>query len=307
MPEVSVIIPTYHRFDNISPTISSVVDQSFSDLEIIIVNDGEDEKSLVKLIDSFNDSRIHYLWNQRKKGPNGARNTGFHNAKGRYIAFLDDDDRWYADKIQKQIQKFNESSKDTGVVYSGYEIISTSADGYSIKVFPQKKGKISDDIIRGNFIGSPTPLIIKDLFNSIEPYDENLKSAQDWDLWISLSEKTEFEYVDEILAVYVLHGGQISFDYRRKADSFDYITKKYSKLYNRHRRSLSTIYKRIAILLFMSGEIESSRKQVIKAFLTYCFRIDLPVHLILSFFPALYRSYIDNHFFKTFGEHKLLY
>ncbi len=307
MPEVSVIIPTYQRIDKISPTISSVLNQSFSDLEIIIVNDGEDDKSLLEILDNFNDHRIHYLRNQRKKGSNGTRNTGFHNANGRYIAFLDDDDIWYPDKIQKQINKFNESSKDIGVVYCGYEIISTSTDGYTINIFPHRKGNISEDIISGNFIGSPTPLIKKDLLNEAEPYDENLKSAQDWDLWIGLSVKTEFEYVDEILAKYLLHGNQISFDYENKAESFDYIIKKYSKLYNKNRRALSTIYKRIAILLFMSDRTEASRENIVKAFLTYCFRIDLPAHLILSFFPELYRLYIDKHFLKTLGEHKLLY
>src|SRR4030042_1203431 len=126
MPEVSVIIRTYHRIDKISPTISSVVNQTYSDLEIIIVNDGENDKPLLEILDNFNDHRIHYIRNQRKKGSNGARNTGFYNANGKYIAFLDDDDIWYPDKIQKQIYQFSKSSKDVGVVYSGYEIISTS-------------------------------------------------------------------------------------------------------------------------------------------------------------------------------------
>lgn len=100
MPEVSVIIPTCNRPDKIPLTIASVVKQTFTDLEIIIVNDGEDDKVVQRAINKFKDKRINYLMNQRRKGANGARNTGFEKAKGRYIAFLDDDDIWYPDKYR---------------------------------------------------------------------------------------------------------------------------------------------------------------------------------------------------------------
>jgi glycosyltransferase involved in cell wall biosynthesis len=307
MPEVSVIIPTYNRHDIVSSTIESVIKQTFTDLEIIIVNDSEDDKSLLNVINQFDDNRIHCLKNQRKKGANGARNTGYQNAKGKYIAFLDDDDRWHVDKIQKQIQKFNESSDGVGIVYSGYEIVCPSSPEFFKNIFPTKSGKVQDDIIYGNFIGSPTPLIKKDVFPDGPPYDENLESAQDWDLWIRLSENARLEYVDEILAEYVVHGDQISSDLSKKLDSLNYIIVKHSELYNKNKKALSTIYIKTAILLLMSGRIKECRKRLIKALVTYWFRRDPFVHLILSLFPASYEKYVDKNIVRTYDKYKFIF
>ena len=141
-PLVTVVIPTYQRFENLSITIHSVLKQTFDDIEIIIVNDDEDELSVTNVIAEFNDKRIRYLKNQKSKGANGARNTGLENSKGKYIAFLDDDDLWYPYKIQKQLQVFNQSSSNVGFVYSGFEIVSRADPHFSKKIFPQKKGKL---------------------------------------------------------------------------------------------------------------------------------------------------------------------
>jgi glycosyltransferase involved in cell wall biosynthesis len=307
MPEVSVIIPTYNRHDMISSTIASVLKQTFTDLEIIIVNDSEDDKSLLNVINQFDDNRIHYLKNQRKKGANGARNTGYKNAKGKYIAFLDDDDRWHVDKIQKQIQKFNESSDDVGIVYSGYEIVCPSSPEFFQNIFPKKRGKVQDDIIQGNFIGSPTPLIKKDVFPDGLPYDENLESAQDWELWIRLSGNTDVDYVDEILAEYVIHGDQISSDLWKKLNSLDYIIMKHGELYNKNKKTLSTIYIKTAVLLLMIGRIKECRKRLIKALVTYWFRRGPFFHLALSLFPPSYRNYVDKNIVRTYDKYKFIF
>jgi len=307
MPEVSVIIPTYNRADKIFSTITSVIKQTFTDIEIIIVNDGEDDKSVQDVIDKFDDKRIRLLRNQRKKGSNGARNTGLENANGKYIAFLDDDDSWYPDKIQKQIIKFNESSKKVRFVYSGFEIESIEKPGFSRKIFPPKKGYVANEIISGNFVGSPTPLIDISVFAETGPYDENLQSSQDWELWIRISEITEFEYVDEVLAKYVIHGNQISTDLNKKIISFDYIMKKHSNLYKKNKKAFASIYKKTAVLSLMNGRIKNCRERIIKALAIDWLRLDLIVHLILSFFPAIYRQYVDNYIALTFNKVKLIY
>ena len=307
MPEVSVIIPTYNRHHSIASTIESVMKQTFFDIEIIIVNDSKDEEQLLKLIGQLNDNRIFYLKNQRKKGANGARNTGFLNAKGKYIAFLDDDDRWHADKIEKQIIKFNESSNEVGIVYSGYEIVSASLPGVSRKIIPKKNGDIQRDIISGNFIGSPTPLIKRSVFPDGPPYDENLESAQDWELWIRLSGITRVEYVEEVLAEYIVHGGQISLDLPKKLNSLDYIIKKHGALYSKNRKALSTIYIKTAILLFLIGRTTECRKRLIKAMAAYWFRRGPLFHLILSFFPEFYRGYIDRNIARTYDQYKMIF
>lgn len=307
MPEVSVIIPTHNRNDRIISTVKSVISQTFTDFEIIIVNDGEDEQSLLDNLDRFHDRRIRFLKNRRKKGANGARNTGFQNAKGKYIAFLDDDDRWHPDKIEKQILKFNELPDEVGIVYSGYEIVSVSSSEFYKKIYPRKRGMIQQDILSGNFIGSPTPLVKRSVFPDGVPYDENLESAQDWELWIRLSGNTEVEYIEEILAEYVVHGEQISSDLSKKLDSLNYIIIKYGELYNKNKKALSTILIKTAVLLFMTGRIKESRERLIKALATYWFRRGPFVHLVLSFFPVSYRKYIDRNIVRAYDKYKFIY
>ena len=141
-PVVTVVIPTYHRSEKLSITIHSVLKQTFDDIEIIVVNDGGDDLSVRNVIAEFNDKRIRYLKNPKKNGANVARNTGLEHSKGKYIAFLDDDDLWYPQKIQNQLQVFNQSSSNVGLVYSGFEIVSTADPHFSKKIFPQKKGKL---------------------------------------------------------------------------------------------------------------------------------------------------------------------
>ena len=307
MVEVSVIVPTYNRLKKLPITINSILNQTFDDFEIIIVNDGEDEISVQKVISEFNDSRIHYLINQRKKGANGARNTGLEQAKGKFIAFLDDDDLWYPQKIQKQLQLFYQSQNKVGLVYSGFEIVSANDPQFSKKIFPQKKGKLLNDIIIGNFIGSPTPLIRRDILFDAGPFDESLKSSQDWDLWIRIAKITEFDFVNEILAKYTVHGDQISFDFEKKIQSFDHIIKKYSYLFNANKKAFATMNKKTAVLYLLNGKIKKCRKRLVRALVIDGLRLDLIVHLIFSFFPKIYRGYVNKYIMVKCGEIKLIY
>jgi glycosyltransferase involved in cell wall biosynthesis len=307
MPEVSVIIPTFGRSNVIFSTIASVLKQTYTDIEILIVNDGEYDREIRYIIDIFADDRIHYLKNQRTKGANGARNTGFNNAKGKFIAFLDDDDIWYPQKIEKQIKKFNDSSEDVGFVYTGFEIASSAESEFIKKKSPQKSGYVLKDIIYANFIGSPTPLIKKNLFSATGIYDENLESAQDWDLWIRIADKTYFEYVDEILARYVVHGNQISVDFKKKIESMEYILRKYNNLYNNNKKAHANIYKKIAVLEFMDGRIPDCRNRLVKAISIDFFRTNLIAHLLVSFIPPAYRRYIVNFLATTCGDIILVY
>ena len=290
-PFVTVVIPTYYRPKKLSFTIHSVLKQTFENIEIIVVNDGEDELLVKKVIEEFNDKRIRYLKNQKTKGANGARNTGLENSKGKYIAFLDDDDLWYPHKIQKQLEVFNQSS-NLGFVYSGFEIISPADPHLSKKIFPQKKGQLYNEIINGNFIGSPTPLIKKKVLYSAGAFDENLKSCQDWELWIRIATITQFDFVNEILAVYTVHGKQISIDYEEKVKSFDYVLNKYKNLFNANKKAFAKLLKRTAVLYMLNGKIKKCRERLVQALAVNGLRIDLVIHLLFSLFPKLYRKYI---------------
>lgn len=202
---VSIIITTYNRKNLLVRCIESVLSQTYKNLEIIIVDDCSSDGTYEYLLE-MNDGRIKILRNLENSGSNYSRNIGFKKSSGEFIAFLDDDDEWYRQKIEKQIQTINESN--AGVVYCGFDLF--TLDKYSISFTPSYRGWVEKEILKRNFIGSPTPLIDRKAFESIGGYDESLSHCQDWDLWIRLSSIVEIDYVDLILARYNVHGIQKS-------------------------------------------------------------------------------------------------
>ncbi|GAH83893.1 unnamed protein product, partial [marine sediment metagenome] len=117
---VSVIIPTYNRADMVGRAIQSVINQTYQDFEIIIIDDAStDNTREVAREFQEREKRIKYFKHEINKGGGAARNTGIKNSKGEYIAFLDSDDEWYPEKLEKQIEIFNKNDENLGVVYSG--------------------------------------------------------------------------------------------------------------------------------------------------------------------------------------------
>src|SRR5258705_10332336 len=109
MPKVSVIIPTYNRAECLRSAITNVLNQTFQDFEIVVVDDSSQDHTR-EVVNSLDDKRIKYIRHERNKGVAAARNTGVSNAKGDYIAFLDDDDEWFPEKLKKQCAVLEASS-----------------------------------------------------------------------------------------------------------------------------------------------------------------------------------------------------
>ena len=111
MAAVSVIITTYNRAHLVGKAIKSVLNQTFQDFELIVVDDGSTDNT-EEVINSFNDTRIRYIRHKINKGGNAARNTGLRNSKGEYIAFLDSDDEWLPEKLERQLEVFKKSQDE---------------------------------------------------------------------------------------------------------------------------------------------------------------------------------------------------
>jgi len=184
-PTVSVIIPTYNRAHLIGRAIQSVLNQTFQDFEIIIIDDSSTDNT-DDIIKEFQkkDERIKYIKHNKNKGGSAARNTGIKIAKGEYIAFLDSDDEWLPKKIEKQIKAMKILPFDIwGGIYCGFYYIKN--EKYRI-VKAIKKGILKKELLNKELdIGSSsTILLTRDAINKIGLFDESFERHQDWEYLI---------------------------------------------------------------------------------------------------------------------------
>jgi len=197
-PFFTVVIPTHNRSNLLKRAVVSVLDQTFEDFEIIIVDDHSTD-DMSSVVSSFSDFRIKYAMNHRKKGACGARNTGIFSAKGKWIAFLDDDDVWLSDKLKFQYELIQKAGQTVGLVCTDYVIFKEKQQ--RPKVFKNRpSGWVSDKLLYGGCIGCLSSTCVRsDILRVIEGFDEGFPSNQDQDLWLRVAELSEFAHVPQIL------------------------------------------------------------------------------------------------------------
>lgn len=203
--KVSVIIPTYNRSVLLKKAIISLQNQTYRNMEIIIVDDCSNDDT-AEVIRNMKDERIRYIKHETNKGGSEARNTGIRHASGAYIGFLDSDDQWLPDKLEKQLAVF-EGNPKAGVVYTGVKVVSET---HLIKeIIPQCKGNILPKLIEFNCIDTTSSIVVKkELLQEVNGFDSSLPSCQDWDLYIRLSKIAQFDYVKDSLVLFYQHSGE---------------------------------------------------------------------------------------------------
>lgn len=208
MPKVSVVIPFYNGKEFIAQAINGILRQTYTDYEIIVMDDGSSDDSK-KALECF-DGKIRYFY-QQNKGISSARNRAIKEAKGEYIALLDQDDIWYPEKLQKQVELM-EKNKNLGLIYGDCHYINEKGEIIS-RVFERQKyysGRIFKDLIMGNFIPIPTVLIRKSALDKVGLFLENYTFAEEYELFIRISKDYDVGFINEPLAGYRIHGGNLS-------------------------------------------------------------------------------------------------
>ena len=285
MPKVSVIIPTYNRAHLIGRAIKSVINQTYQDFEIIVVDDGSTDNT-EEIVKSFNDPRIRYIRHEKNKGEAAARNTGIEAAKGKYIAFQDSDDEWLPEKLYKHMMIFKKAKKKIGVVYSGFWKIRNGKKLYipSPYVF-QKEGNIHKELLKGNFIGMPASVVRKECFTKIGNFDIKIPYLEDWELWIRISKYYEFKYIPEPLVIsYYTSGGVNEKSIIVGVNVLNFIINKYHEDFNKHKKILSKHYFSIGLNLCLNNDLRKGRNYIVKAVRMDPFNIKFLTALLISFF-----------------------
>lgn len=201
-PLVSVIIPMYNAEKTIETSINSIFNQTYKDYEIIIINDGSKDKSkeiVEKIINNNKDKKI-LLINKENGGVSSARNFGIKNANGEYIAFLDSDDEWLPEKLEKQADILIKN-KEIDFIGCNRNNEKTSV---LLKKFDRLKKIEFNDILLKMFPQTSTAVIKKNVFNEIGFYDEKQRYLEDGNLWLRIIAKKNCYMMPESL---VLTGG----------------------------------------------------------------------------------------------------
>lgn len=184
-PTISVVIPAYNAEKTILDTIKSVQQQSFSDFEIIVINDGSSDRTL-DLINAVDDSRIK-VFSYENGGLSVARNRGITHAQGEFIAFLDADDLWTIDKLELQLKALQESP-EAGVVYSWTLVIDESGQRLHPGVSVSFAGNVLRHLLIGNFIASGSNVMLcRKVVEQIGEFNPELRSCEDWDYWLRIA------------------------------------------------------------------------------------------------------------------------
>lgn len=210
-PRVSVVVPTFDRPDMLGRALASVFSQTFTQWELILVDDNgvgtEAQRATAAFVATLPaEPRLSYVVHERNKGGGAARNTGIRHARGEFVAFLDDDDAWYPNKVALQVECFERASADVALVYGGFR--RHLQTGGTTVVMPTPGGASMTQLLRRNVIGT-TSLVMcrRAALEAIGGFDEALRSRQDIDLYVRLAERYPFAFVPELLLDNHQHGG----------------------------------------------------------------------------------------------------
>ncbi|MDR2927797.1 MAG: glycosyltransferase [Cytophagaceae bacterium] len=216
MPKVSVIIPTYKRAHYLKETLKNVHEQTFSNFEVIVVDDGTPGDENRQVCSTF--PAVIYKKIENTRGPAIPRNEGVKLSKGEYIAFIDDDDLWAADKLERQVKVLDENP-DFGLTHCCCKVIDSKGCETGkivgrLRNPMRKHGYVFDDMI-GNFtVMMITPLIRRELFDCLGGFNQTINQrivvAEDVEFFTRLAFITKFYYIDEPLAYYRIHSNNIS-------------------------------------------------------------------------------------------------
>lgn len=240
-PLISVVIPVYNVERFIKTCLDSVLQQSYENLEVLVVDDGGPDQS-ISIVEQYNDQRLRII-RQENRGLAGARNTGIREARGDFIALLDSDDFWSADKVEKHVAVMLANPR-CGVSFSASMFVDENGKSLNRLQEPFNKQNFnSAQIFCRNPIGNGSvPMITRSVFDQIafknaglehiQYFDESLRQSEDIDCWvrIALQTETEFHYIDQPLTFYRLNSGGLSANVDRQFETWQRVLAKITYL-----------------------------------------------------------------------------
>jgi len=224
-PMVSVVIAAYNMGQYLPQAVNSVLNQSWGNLEVILIDDGSKDDTEHKMSAYSEDYRVRYIRTENRGQPK-AKNLGVKSARGDFIAFCDADDYWDEDKLLLQMPEFEDDK--VGIVYS--EVNYVDEVGQPVEKpqpYNRYSGNVTNELLIKNFVPFGTAVVRRQCFVSNGFFDENLPMGIDWDLWLRFSLAWKFKYIPDKTYFYRVWHGQMSTNYRSRYDNAFKILKKF--------------------------------------------------------------------------------
>lgn len=254
---ISIVVPTYNRANVIHKSIDSILNQTYKDFELIIVDDGSKDNT-EQVVKEYHDDRIKYVRNESEKhGPSSARNIGIKHSTGQYIAFNDSDDEWHQDKLEKQIEFLKKTRAD--VTFCVMRKNSGGKQEYiPERSFTQDQCNIKRVLI-SSFTGTPALLGKADCFKN-NLFDEAITCNEDWELVIRLIDNYNVVYQSENLVEVSVTQQSVSSDYNNAVVAMQYIMDKHKDLYEIYSKSLKDLRARVNYQIVLCKEADVVKK-----------------------------------------------
>jgi len=284
MALVTVVIPTKNRRELLEKALKSVYQQSYSNFEILVINDHSiDDTEQFLNAEIAKGNRLRMLIPEESKGAAHARNLGISQATGQFIAFLDDDDEWLPTKIEQQLVKFD--NPEVGLVYTGAEIVVTDL-GFSYYSKPKLRGDVFEDLLIENYIGTTNTVVLRAEIAKSFLFDTNLQAREEYDLWLRVAKEWKIDGVSEPLTrVYSRDSlKRITSDINSYIDGIKYINQKFEQDIQRLPKRLQVKRKSAQLFFLGSQSVKANNitlarryflkstlaKPSIKAFISLC-------------------------------------
>jgi len=250
---VSVIIPAYNRAEYIQQTVESVLNQTYSPIEIIVVDDGSSDGTFELLTEYGERLRLLTHAGRENRGQSAAINLGMRHASGKYLAILDSDDFWAPNKLEVLVP-FLEKNPDVGLVYSnGYGVSASGEIRYEFLPRDHRETNDPNRVLLDCYTLLPNNSVVrKDVIDGVGGFEETFRAAQDHDMLIRLAEHTKFAFLPDFLFYYRRHPDSISAKnaLSRWRNGFEILRRAKS----RYPYRKSTVRKRRALLNYRLGQ-----------------------------------------------------
>jgi len=265
-PLVSVILPTRNRFKLLKKSLDSVLNQTYPNLEVIVIDDASEDKTR-HYLKAMTDSRVKLIWCEIRQGPAIARNMGLRKAQGELIAFNDDDDLWLKDKLKIQVNALMRAGEKVGVVYGRIKRKRKGREEFiPDKKKRKKEGRITKALLKENFIGLPAVLVKREFIKKAGFFDERMPRNEDWEWFVRLSQVGHFLYLPQVMVESLLLPSGITKNESLLLQANKRFYQKHQEKIERHKKIAALWQFRLGDAYYHLNKMVHARKYFLQAF-----------------------------------------